>query len=29
MLTVVRIACCLVVDFNVNEFIGSNKISVI
>ena len=29
MLTVVRIAFCLVLDFNANEFIGSNKRSVI
>ena len=29
MLTVVRIACCLVLDFNANEFISSNKRSAI
>jgi hypothetical protein len=29
MLTVVRIVCCLVLDFNANEFIGLNKRRVI
>jgi hypothetical protein len=29
MLTVLRIACCLVLDFNANYFIGLNKIRVI